>query len=141
MFDIDREQSRQMFYTAWQKHRNQEVLEPIEAMFLEAILLHPEYHPLLDDPEKTSDKDYFPEMGETNPFLHMALHIAIKEQLSIDQPPGIKQQYQRLLKSHQDAHAVEHLIMECLAEVIWQAQRNQAMFDSSTYLSCIEKIT
>lgn len=141
MFDIDRDQSRQMFFTAWEKHRQQQVMEPVEAVFVEAILLHPEYHSLLESPEQSKDKDYFPETGETNPFLHMGLHIAIKEQISINQPPGIKDHYQRLLKVHQDAHVVEHLIMECLAEMIWQVQRNQTPFDNNSYLTCIEKIT
>ncbi|MGD8569735.1 MAG: DUF1841 family protein [Gammaproteobacteria bacterium] len=140
MLDIDRDQSRQMFFTAWEKHCKQQVMEPVEAMFVEAILLHPEYHSLLENPEQSRDKDYFPEMGETNPFLHMSLHIAIKEQISINQPPGIKDHYQRLLEIHQDAHEVEHLIMECLAEMIWQVQRNQIPFDNNSYLTCIAKI-
>ena len=130
-----------MFYTAWEKYRNQQVMEPVESMFAEAILLHPEYHSLLENAEATRDKDYFPETGETNPFLHMGLHIAIKEQISINQPLGIKEHYQRLRKTHQDAHVVEHLIMECLAEMIWQVQRNQAAFDNNSYLSCIAKIS
>lgn len=141
MFNIDREQSRQMFFSAWKKYAEQQALEPVEAVFVEAILLHPEYHSVLENPGKSRDREYFPETGDTNPFLHMGLHIAIKEQLSIDQPPGIREHYQRLLAAHHDVHTVEHLIMECLAEMIWQVQRHQKPFDNNSYLSCIGKIS
>ena len=141
MFDIDREQSRQMFFTAWKKHSNQQVLEPIESLIVDVIQLHPEYHVLLENPETSQDKDYFPEMGETNPFLHMGLHIAIKEQISIDQPFGINKHYQRLLAKHQDPHMVEHQIMECLAQMIWEAQRSHSMPDNNVYMECIKKLT
>ena len=73
------------------------MLSAMENMALEVILLHPEYHAMLDDAERYQNKDYLPEMGDTNPFLHMSMHIAIKEQLSIDQPPGIRQRFERLL--------------------------------------------
>ena len=141
MFDLDREQSRQMFFNAWKKHSQRQVLEPIESLIVDVIQLHPEYHTLLEKPEANQDKDYVPEMGETNPFLHMGLHIAIKEQISIDQPIGINKHYQRLLAKHQDPHMVEHQIMECLAQMIWEAQRSHSMPDNNVYLECIKKLT
>ncbi|WP_455207288.1 DUF1841 family protein [Kaarinaea lacus] len=140
MFDVDRNQSRQMFFRAWQKHGNKEVLEPMEIMVVNVIQLHPEYHKLLENPEANQDKDYFPEMGETNPFLHMGLHIAIKEQISINQPFGIKHHYQRLLQKHQDPHVVEHQIMECLAQMIWEAQRSNSFPDNEAYLACLKSL-
>lgn len=115
------------------------MLSPMEDMALEVILLHPEYHALLDDPERYQDKDYLPEMGNTNPFLHMSMHIAIKEQLSIDQPFGIRKRFERLLKLTHDEHAAMHEVMECLAEMIWQAQRNQSAFDASVYFECLDQ--
>ena len=140
MFDTNREQSRQMFFDAWKKHADKQVLQPIETMIVDVIQLHPEYHKLLDNPDKTRDKDYFPENGETNPFLHMGLHIAIKEQLSINQPIGITGHYQRLLEKHQDPHVVEHMIMECLAQMIWESQRNQSHPDNDSYLNCLRSL-
>ncbi|WP_455222986.1 DUF1841 family protein [Kaarinaea lacus] len=140
MFNLDREQSRQMFFQSWRKHNDQELLEPMEALIVEVIQLHPEYHALLDNPEKNQDKDYFPEMGETNPFLHMGLHIAIKEQISINQPVGIQRHYQRLLSKYQDPHIVEHQIMECLAQMIWEAQRSHSMPNNEIYLECIARL-
>lgn len=141
MFDIDREQSRQIFFQAWRKHRTQEVLEPMESLIADVIQLHPEYHALLENPEANRDKDYFPEMGETNPFLHMGLHIAIKEQISINQPFGIQHHYQRLLAKYQDPHVVEHQIMECLAQMIWEAQRSHSMPNNESYLECIARLS
>ena len=78
-------------------------------------------------------------MGNTNPFLHMSMHIAIKEQLSIDQPSGIKERFNRLQKKNKDEHKTMHQIMECLAEMLWQAQRNQSAPDASIYLECLDK--
>ena len=141
MFNMDRDQSRQMFFKAWQGHKNKTPLEPLEALIVDIIQLHPEYHALLENPDSTQDRDYLPETGQTNPFLHMGLHIAIREQLSINQPFGIKDQYQRLLAKHQDAHTVEHLIMECLAQTIWEAQRNHTFPDNIVYLECLGRIS
>jgi len=111
----------------------------MEEIALEVILLHPEYQFILDDSERYHDKDYLPEMGDTNPFLHMGMHIAIKEQLSIDQPVGIRDRFDRLLKKTGNEHDTMHQIMECLAEMIWQAQRSQSTPDASIYFACLDK--
>jgi hypothetical protein len=137
MFDMDRQQSRQLFFSAWKKFQDKMPLQPIESLVVDIIQLHPEYHTMLANSESNVDTDYFPEMGQTNPFLHLGLHIAIREQLSINQPFGIKDHYQRLLHKHQDAHTVEHLIMECLAQAIWEAQRNKSFPDNESYLACL----
>jgi hypothetical protein len=139
MFNPSRDQSRRFLFDTWRKYRQREMLSAMEDMALEVILLHPEYHAMLDDAERYQDKDYLPEMGDTNPFLHMSMHIAIKEQLSIDQPQGIRQRFERLLKNNGDEHAVMHHIMECLAEMIWQAQRNQTEYDASVYFECLDR--
>ena len=139
MFNPSREQARQFFFDAWRKYRQREMLSAMENIALEVILLHPEYHAMLDDTARYQDKDYLPEMGDTNPFLHMSMHIASREQLSIDQPVGIRQRFERLLTKTGDEHAVMHQIMECLAEMIWQAQRSQSAFDSTVYFECLDR--
>jgi hypothetical protein len=111
----------------------------MEDMALGVILLHPEYHRILDDIERYRDKDYSPEMGDTNPFLHMSMHIAIKEQLSIDQPVGICERFDRLLKRCGDEHEAMHQVIECLAEMIWQAQRGQSAPDATIYFDCLDR--
>lgn len=115
------------------------MLSAMENLALEVILLHPEYQAVLEDAERYRDKDYLPEMGDTNPFLHMSMHIAIKEQLSIDQPVGIRQRFERLLKKTGDEHTAMHQVMECLVEMIWQAQRNQSAPDASVYFACLDR--
>ena len=140
MYQPTRDQSRQLLFDTWRKYRRRETLSGMEIIALEVILLHPEYHGILEDPEQYQDKDYSPELGVTNPFLHMVMHIAIKEQLSINQPIGICEQFNRLLKNTGDEHDAAHQMMECLAEMIWQAQRNQTAPDVSIYFECLDRL-
>jgi hypothetical protein len=139
MFSPSREQARQFFFDVWRKYRQREILTAMEDMALEIILLHPEYQRMLETPERYRDKDYLPEMGDINPFLHMSMHVAIKEQLSIDQPSGIRKRFQRLLQKAGDEHVATHQLMECLAEMIWQAQRDQTTLDESVYFECLDR--
>src|SRR5258705_13731827 len=104
MFNPSRQEARQFFFDAWRKHRNGQPLTPLESMTLDVELIRPEYHAVLDNPEKYLDHDYLPELGETNPFLHMSMHLAINEQLSIDQPPGIRSLFDALCAKHGNAH-------------------------------------
>ncbi|MBA4143335.1 MAG: DUF1841 family protein [Nitrosospira sp.] len=139
MFTPSRDEARQLFFDAWRKFQEREVLTAMENIVLDVIQLHPEYQAMLDDPERYQEKDYLPEMGDVNPFLHMSMHVAIREQLSINQPPGIRARFERLLNKTGDEHAVTHQVMECLAETIWQAQRNQTTLDASVYLECLDR--
>ncbi|RPI48824.1 MAG: DUF1841 family protein, partial [Betaproteobacteria bacterium] len=88
MFAPSRDQARRFLFDTWHKYRAGEALSALERVALDVITLHPEYHALLDNPERNSDRDYSPELGQINPFLHLHLHLAVEEQLSIDQPPG-----------------------------------------------------
>lgn len=139
LFNPSRDEVRRFFFEAWRKYRATEPLTPLEGMAVEVIGMHPEYHAVLDTPEKYLEQEYFPEMGETNPFLHMSLHLSILEQLSIDQPPGIAAAYQSLRNKHGEAHPAQHDLMECLAETVWRAQRERTAPDGATYLAKIQK--
>jgi len=134
MFQPTRDQARDAFFEAWRKYRTGEPLVGIEALALDIILLHPEYHAALADPERTRERDY---VDESNPFLHMSLHVALEEQLSIDQPPGIAQRFAALLRRFQDRHEALHQALECLAETVWRAQRERAAPDAVAYLDCL----
>ena len=101
--------------------------------------MHPEYHAILDAPAQFKSQEYFPEFGETNPFLHMSLHLSILEQISINQPTGIVGIYEKLKLKHQNEHDAQHDILECLAETIWQAQRNHADLDAAQYLQLMQQ--
>lgn len=135
MFNPTREQVRDTFFGAWRKYRAGEPLVGIEAIAVEVALAHPEYHAILDAPERYRDRDY----AEANPFLHMSLHMALEEQLSIDQPPGIAARFQALERRHGDRHAALHEALECLAETIWRSQRDNAPPDGAAYLECLER--
>jgi len=103
-------------------------------------LRHPEYHELLGRPDDYQDRDYLPELGETNPFLHMGMHIAVEEQLSLDRPPGVRQTYQRILAGAGDEHTAQHQAMECLAEAMWTAQRGDTDSFEDDYLACLSRL-
>lgn len=137
LFDPSRDQARQFFFDAWAKFRAGRPLTDLEAMAAEHIGRHPEYHAVLEQPERHRDRDWLPEMGQTNPFLHLSMHLAIAEQLSIDQPAGVKARYQALATRLGDEHAAQHAVMDCLAEMLWQAQRYQRPPDGEAYLRCL----
>jgi hypothetical protein len=138
MFNPSRDQARQFFFDVWAKYRAGQPLAGAEQPALEAILAHPEYHSMLDAPARHRDRDYLPESGDSNPFLHLSLHLAIAEQLSIDQPAGICERYRRMLARYGDPMRAQHEAMECLAEMIWQSQRSGLAYDAAAYLDCLD---
>lgn len=138
MFDPSRDQARQFFIDAWRKHREGNVLTAMETLFVGIAEAHPEYHPLLEDPEAI-DKDFAPEDGQINPFLHMSLHLAVEEQLSIDQPPGLKPAFAQLQLKLGSRHDALHEVLECLGETIWRAQRDRQPPDGMAYVNAVRK--
>lgn len=140
LFNPSRDEVRHFFFDAWRKFRATEPLTPLEGIAVQVMQLHPEYHAVLNAPERYLEQEYFPEMGETNPFLHMSLHLSVHEQISIDQPPGIADAYKKLAAGT-DEHEAQHAVMECLAETIWRAQRDRTPPDGAAYLQCLQKKT
>jgi hypothetical protein len=134
-----RDEIRQIYLKVWQKMQNQSVLEPMEAIIADVVKLHPEYHPLLDKGESAVEKDFSPEDGQTNPFLHMGMHITLREQAGSDRPAGIQAIYQKLVQQ-KGIHETEHAMMECLGQVLWNAQRLNQMPDETAYLACLSQL-
>jgi hypothetical protein len=116
-----------------------EPLSGLEQTAVELIALHPEYHAILEAPERNLDRDWRPESGDVNPFLHLSLHVAVAEQLAIDQPPGIRAEFDRIKGARGDEHAALHAVLECLGEVLWNAQRHGTPPDARLYLACLER--
>jgi hypothetical protein len=139
MFNPSRDEARRFLFNTWNKHKAGELLTPLENMALETIFLHPEYHSVLDAEGRYLEKDYLPEHAEVNPFLHLSLHLAVAEQISIDQPPGIRAAFERLRSKAGDEHQALHALLECLAETIWQAQRNGTAPDPAVYHDCLTR--
>ena len=137
MFNPTRDQSRDFLFDVWEKHLAGRPLTPLETMALAIVIEHPEYHAVFGDRERYRDREWRPEGGETNPFLHIAMHLAIEEQISIDQPPGIRAAVEALAVRRGSMHAARHDVMDCLAEMIWQAQRHGTGFDNASYLDCL----
>ena len=122
----NRDGHRELFFAVWQKQQAGETLSALEQQLWHIIAAHPEYHPIFTHKERYLARDYVPEQGEANPFLHMGLHMAITEQLQTNRPQGIRTVYQTLCEQLKDAHAAEHKMADCLMESLWQAQRHQA---------------
>jgi len=139
MYTPSRDEARRFLADAWAKYRAGAPLSDLEAMAARIVAMHSEYHALLEDPGHQLDRDYHPENGVANPFLHLSLHLAVAEQLGIDQPPGLRAQFDRLARARGDEHAALHALVECLGEVLWHAQRRGAPPDAGIYLACLER--
>ena len=125
MFNPSRDEARRFLIDAWAKYRAGEPLSDLERdRRRRSIALHPEYHAMLEHPERNRRSRLAPEAGDVNPFLHLSLHLAVAEQLAIDQPPGIRARIRAIRAARGDEHAALHAVLECLGEVIWQAQRH-----------------
>ena len=136
----NRSQMRAYFKVAWKKYTDRIPTEPIETIIGEVISIHPEYQAMLESDHEDLDKDYQPENGQTNPFLHMGMHISLREQYNSDRPAGILLLYKKILMKTGDIHQTEHLIMDCLGESLWQAQRKGQLPDETAYLNCIKRV-
>jgi hypothetical protein len=139
LFNPSRDEVREFFFAAWAKFKTQQILTDLEKIALGVMHMHPEYHAILDKPEQFKNQEYFPEFGETNPFLHMSLHLSILEQISINQPIGITDIYAQLRLKHQSEHEALHDILDCLAETIWSAQRTNSSLDSAQYIQLLQQ--
>ena len=138
MFNPSRDQVRRFFCEAWRKHRERAILEGAEATAADLIEQHPEYHALLENPDAAVTQEFTPETGQMNPFLHLSLHLAIADQISIDQPQGIRAAY-LALRNRLDVHEAEHALLECLGEALWRAQREGGGIDAMAYMECIRR--
>ncbi|MEN9314760.1 MAG: hypothetical protein RIS35_1153 [Pseudomonadota bacterium] len=137
IFNPSQADVRRFFCETWSKRCTGLPLTPLETIAADWIAEHPEYHPDLADLENALAADYGIERGRTNPFMHLSMHLAIAEQLSIDQPPGIRAASETLSRRLGSPHEAAHQIMECLGETVWKAQRDRAMPDGAAYLECI----
>jgi hypothetical protein len=141
MFAPSREEARRFIVDAWAKFRAGAPLSDLERIVASLVAMHPEYHALLDDGERSLERDWTPDGGAVNPFLHLSLHLAVAEQLAIDQPPGIRAEFERLRGARGDEHDALHAVVECLGETMWQAQRLGTGPDAVVYLDCLRRRT
>jgi Domain of unknown function (DUF1841) len=135
----NREQIRKVYFNAWQKHKKSLPLEPLELQLITVIKEHPEYHELFDN-FSNIDADFTPEMGATNPFLHMGMHLAIRDQVATNRPKGIQTLYKKLVKKSGDYLDAEHQMMEILGQTMWQAMRSNSQPDEQSYLEACKRL-
>ena len=138
MFE-SRDEVRRIYLNVWGKMQQGQLMEPLEALIAEVIGAHPEYHDLLEAGGAIERQEFTPEQGQTNPFLHMGMHIALREQAQADRPSGVRQIHRKLSASR-GQHEAEHAMMECLGAVLWGAQRDNVLPDESEYLDCLKKL-
>jgi hypothetical protein len=129
----DREQLRAAWRESWRRHRQGLPLEPLQAQMSDLIEMHPEYAPLLEG-SAHADGD------STNAFLHLALHLALREQLATNRPAGIAAVHQRLATALGDGHGAEHRMIEVLGQTLWDAQRAGRMPDERLYLEALKRL-
>ena len=139
MFVTSKEEVRRFFCDTWRKARSGDLLTPMEAIARDWMLQHPEYASDLSDLEAALSADYDAALGKANPFLHLSMHLSISEQISIDQPPGLRDAYARLAERLGSEHEAHHGIMECLGEMMWTSQRNNLPPDGSAYVECVKR--
>ncbi len=139
IFGQDRAELRKMYAEAWKKRCDKTPLTPLETQIVDVIEWHPEYHSEVSSDDL--DKDFTPDGGKTNPFLHMGLHLSIREQVATNRPAGIYGVFTALTASTGDAHAVEHQMIDCLAETLWEAQSHNTAPDEQKYLQRLHHLT
>ena len=135
-----RDELRRVYVEAWRKRRAGLPIEPLEAQVADVIALHPEYHAALERGEDALAHDYTPEGGQSNPFLHMGLHLAVRDQIATDRPTGLRKAFESLAQRVGSAHEAEHRIIECLAEAMWDAQRSGRPPDEAAYLQRVLRL-
>ncbi len=140
IFNPTREEVRRFFCDTWKKKIENHILTPMETLAADWMTEHPEYHAVLADPEGALEQDYTPKRGETNPFLHLSMHLSISEQISIDQPPGIRKIAEDLTKKLGSKHEAQHQMMECLGQVMWEAQREGGQLSPEKYLEALKRL-
>lgn len=139
MFTPSQDDVRRFFCASFAKHRSNAVLTPIEAIARDWIVQHPEYADTLSDVDAALMADYSVERAQSNPFLHLSMHLSISEQISIDQPAGIRTAFLNLARRLDSEHEAQHQIMECLGQMMWTAQRNGTPPDAQAYIECIKQ--
>ena len=131
MYTNNRDAYRQAFFIAWDKYKKKLPLEPVESQLIEVILLHPEYHALLERPNAYEQQEF---TFEENPFIRMSLHLTVREQVRTNRPAGVTAIYQELLKKYINGQEVEYRMMECLAKILLHSQQSGTMPNEEEYL-------
>jgi len=140
MFNPSPADVRTFFCQTYAKARTGVALEAIETIASQWMDEHPEYHAIFADLDTALAGIGKPEVeGQTNPFLHLSMHLSITEQCSIDQPRGIRQAVELLTHKRNSLHHAHHDAMECLGKMLWESQRAGRPPDGESYVACVQR--
>lgn len=139
LYSQNRHTLRMMYYRAWEKHLHNQPLEPIETQIVKLIIAHPHYQAFFEDKERALKAEFNTQNKEDNPFLHLGLHIAVQDQLATDWPKGFRELYQKLLSKY-SVHDAEHLVMECLGQILRTSQHTGQPPSDADYLLCMQNL-
>ncbi|MBF0218269.1 MAG: DUF1841 family protein [Gammaproteobacteria bacterium] len=137
---LNRQAQRRFYFESWQGAQRGEPLTPLQQQVVAVVALHPEYHAIIAGGEALLEAEFPPEQGQSNPYLHMGLHLALQDQIRTDKPPGVAQIYAQLQQRLQGDHAAEHLMLEVLAETLWQQQRSGVAIEPLLYLERLRQL-
>jgi hypothetical protein len=129
-----------MYRSAWRKFKTQQTLSPLDRQIVAVISEHPEYRVIVES-AAADLANYSPRSGQLNPWLHMGLHLAIREQVATDRPAGIAEVHARLASQAGGAHEAEHRMLETLATAMFDAQRSGKPPDEAVYLDRLRSLT
>ena len=139
MFSPSQADVRRFFCAVHEKTRSGQPMEAIEMIVSQWIAEHPEHHAELSDVDAALGRMYDVDAGQTNPFLHISMHLSISEQCSIDQPRGIRQAVEMLAHRRASLHEAHHEVMECLGQMMWESQRAGRPPDGASYIDCVQR--
>lgn len=130
---------RRIYFDAWQKHLAGSLLNPMESIIVDLIQNHPEYHPLFETPQHYENIEQEKFTLESNPFFHLGLHIAIKEQVMMDKPLGVRALYHTLLRRFGNELQAEHQMIPALTQTLMSyLQKEEEAHDF--YMSALRKM-
>ena len=140
MFNPSQADVRRFFCQTFAKHQAKSILTPLENIAARWLVEHPEYHTDLSNEAAALTRQYPPEGGKSNPFLHLSMHLSISEQVQANIPAGLKPAYGNALARIGDPHATHHAVMEVLGKVLWDAQRSKLAPDMDAFVDGVRRL-
>ena len=139
MFSPSQADVRRFFCSTYSKALAGLPLEAIETIAAQWMDEHPEYAANFADEAAALRAMGDVKDGQTNPFLHLSMHLSISEQCSIDQPRGIRQAVELLTHRRNSLHQAHHEAMECLGAMLWESQQSGRAPDGHAYIACVQR--
>lgn len=135
VFEAFRRANRKHLHSIWQRAQNGQLdgLNEEERRLAEIMVAHSdEYFNQFEFADVLADREFDPE-GETNPFMHVALHALLEKQIKDHEPIEAFQFYNAMLRNKWTAHEVIHLLMAILVKFLSPIFKKRSKFDLDGY--------